>query len=99
MKGAGEEFTLITGGPMRVGRRGVCETDAFRMPPAGVAKHRTCMSGYALPNHHTGFTLLDFEILAAKKNTLLVVQTHPPLGINICTRSQEDVDGLGMALT
>jgi len=27
-----------------------------------------------------------------------VVQTHPPLGIHICTRSQEDADGLGMAL-
>ena len=35
---------------------------------------------------------------SCKIDTEFVVQTHPPLGIHICTRSQEDADGLRVAL-
>ena len=45
----------------------------------------------------TGLVYLAAAFQLLLWNTYYVVQTYPPLGIYICTRSQEDADGLGMA--
>jgi len=50
-----------------------------------------------LATHHSACTASRALFQLLQWNTEFVVQTHLPLGIHICTRSQEDADGLGMA--